>query len=191
MKVEPGHRKMIRHWDEPGHAHELTFSCYERWPLLNRDDFKRVLSGSVNAACEGHDFDLVSFVFMPEHVHLIVLPRTFDATISQLLYAIKRPFSFRLKQLLIEEGNPLLHKLTIRDRPGKMTFRFWQEGPGYDRNLMKRDAMVAAIEYIHLNPVRRELCNHPADWKWSSFNHYDKPSQPPAPDLPTVHGIYF
>ncbi len=36
-----------------------------------------------------------------------------------------------------------------------MTFRHWQEGPGYDRNLTKPTTILAAIDYIHLNPVRR------------------------------------
>jgi hypothetical protein len=31
----------------------------------------------------------------------------------------------------------LLERLTVRQRPGVATFRFWQEGPGYDRNLTK------------------------------------------------------
>ncbi len=31
------HRKRVRHFDEPGHVHELTFSCYERRPLLVDD----------------------------------------------------------------------------------------------------------------------------------------------------------
>ena len=39
---EPGgatdrRRKKIRHFDEPGHAHFLTFSCYGRLPLLSKD----------------------------------------------------------------------------------------------------------------------------------------------------------
>jgi len=28
MKTRVGHRKRVRHYDEPGDCHELTFSCY-------------------------------------------------------------------------------------------------------------------------------------------------------------------
>jgi putative transposase len=31
------HRKRVRSYNEPGHAHELTFSCFHRLPLLSRD----------------------------------------------------------------------------------------------------------------------------------------------------------
>jgi len=30
-------RKKVRHYDEPGDAHFLTFSCYRRMPLLSKD----------------------------------------------------------------------------------------------------------------------------------------------------------
>jgi putative transposase len=191
MEIEPGHRKRIKHWHEPGHAHELTFSCYQRLPLLESDNWKRLLSQSIDRAIEKYSFDLVAFVYMPEHVHLIVLPRSDEAPIDRLLWAIKRPFSYRVKQDLTRQHSPWLHRLTVRERPGRLSFRFWQEGPGYDRNLMSYDAMVAAMDYIHLNPVRRELCEHPDQWKWSSWKHYHEPDQPADPDLPTVHGIEF
>jgi len=74
---------------------------------------------------------------------------------------------------LIEERDPLLETLTIRDRPGHTSFRFWQEGPGYDRNIRKDDTLRAAIDYIHRNPVRRGLVGGPSDWKWSSWHAYE------------------
>jgi putative transposase len=30
-------RKKRRSWNEPGHAHELTFTCMRRWPMLAKD----------------------------------------------------------------------------------------------------------------------------------------------------------
>ncbi|MGO8747835.1 MAG: hypothetical protein ACLQNE_17820 [Thermoguttaceae bacterium] len=40
-------------------------------------------------------------------------------------------------------GTALLERLTIRQRPGVKTFRSWQEGLGYDRNLVKRSTIFA------------------------------------------------
>lgn len=36
-----------------------------------------------------------------------------------------------------------------------MSFRYWQEGPGYDRNLSSEQIVMAAIDSIHENPARR------------------------------------
>ena len=135
--------------------HELTFSCFKRKPLLTNDVWRGILATSVEVACVNEGFDLVTFVFMPEHVHLLVA-RT------------KQPTSRQIKELLIGAGSSLVERLTVRERPGKSCFRFWQEGPGFDRNIFTAAAIEASINYIHQNPVKRGLCKRAVEWKWSS-----------------------
>lgn len=189
MKPPPGHRKRIRHYHEPGHIHELTFSCYQRWPLLTNDVWRGMLAESLTRAVENHGYRLTGFVFMPEHVHLMVYSVAEAGTIDGLLKAIKRPFSYRIKQLLEQSRSRLLERLTIRQRPGVETFRFWQEGPGYDRNFNESATALGAIDYLHYNPVRRGLAKNAVDWKWSSARYYlvDPPQQ--YPELPTIHSL--
>jgi putative transposase len=167
------HRKRVRHYHDPGHCHELTFSCYHRRPLLTNHLWRGLLSESIDRAAERHDYHLTAFVYMPEHVHLLVYPGPTASRIDALLKAIKRPFSFRIKRLLLESGSSLLSSLTIEQRPGVHTFRYWQEGPGYDRNLDRVESILAAIDYIHLNPVRRGLVTQAVEWQWSSARWYE------------------
>ena len=91
--------------------------------------------------------------------------------------------------MLVQNRSRLLERLTIRQRPGVTTFRFWQEGPGYDRNLESESAVLAAIDYIHLNPVRRGLCQRAIDWKWSSIHYYLDPTAPADPALPRLYSL--
>jgi len=189
MNSPVGHRKRIRHYDLPGHLHELTFSCYQRRPLLTNDRWRVMLSTSIDRACQRHRYRLASFVFMPEHVHLLVWPSDADSAVEQLLRAIKRPFSYRVKQLLQQEQHELLEQLTIQQRPGVNTFRFWQEGPGYDRNLVEPATILKAIEYIHLNPVRRGLCKLAVDWKWSSARYYYSDEYEQESDIPVISNL--
>ncbi len=130
------HRKQVKHYDDPGQLRELTFSCYKQMPLLTKPKWLAMLAKSVDAATYRHGFDLAGFVFMPDHVHLLVAPRIKGIAVARLLYAIKRPLSYRIKMDLIARNDPLLIALTVKERPGKSSFRFWQEGPGYDRNLI-------------------------------------------------------
>jgi len=123
---------------------------------------------------------------MPEHVHLLVFPTVSMYSTSDLLFAVKKPVSFRVKKMLEAENSALLKSLTICERPGKMTFRFWQEGPGYDRNLLYDSTVRKVIDYINLNPVRRGLVEQPQDWPWSSFNAYEEIAPPSKVVLPTV-----
>ncbi len=135
------HRKTVRHFHEVGHLHELTFSCYRRMPLLTNDVWREKLARSVEAAGKEWAMELVGFVFMPEHVHLLVYPTGIEPSISRYLARIKQPFSKQIKDILTGQGSRLLSKLTVRKRPGKECFRFWQEGPGVDRNLFSADAI--------------------------------------------------
>lgn len=183
------HRKRVRHFNEPGHCHELTFSCFHRFPLLTRDDVCQLLSQSLGRALVQQGFWLLAFVYMPEHLHLLVFPVTPTVQIERLLFAIKRPFSYRVKGYLEHNDLALLQQLTVQERPGKTVFRFWQEGPGYDRNLTSRAAVLSVIDYIHNNPVRRGLSATPDQWKWSSWRYYHQASEFRNPALPTVHGV--
>jgi putative transposase len=106
---------------------------------------------------------LAAFVYMPEHVHLLVFPLPGASGVDALLKAIKRPYSYRIKQLLIDANSPWLPKLMMRQRPGVTTFRYWQEGPGYDRNLKHPQAVESSIDYLHNNPVRQKLCVRATD----------------------------
>jgi putative transposase len=184
------HRKLVKHYHEPGDLHELTFSCYQRLPLLTNDLWRQQLARSIDLAGQRTGFELVAFVFMPEHVHLIVVPCSSEVAIDRYLAFIKQPFSKLIKQLLIDAKSPLVDRLTVRERPGKTCFRFWQEGPGYDRNLNRSGTIEAAIDYLHQNPVRRGLVQRAIDWKWSSARWYlpDPPREQFA-DLPFVHGL--
>lgn len=133
--------------------------------------------------------ELVGFVFMPEHVHFLVFPREVNPSMGDYLARLKQPFSKEIKEILVRNRSSLLKRLTVRERPGKYCFRFWQEGPGYDRNLFSPEAIELSLEYIHNNPVRRGLCRNPVDWKWSSARFYLDPERPEDPDLPRIYGL--
>jgi putative transposase len=167
------HRKRVKHYNDPGHYHELTFSCFQRRPLLTNHQWRCLLSESIDRAIQRHRYALNAFVFMPEHVHLLVVPQPEASGIDELLKAIKRPYSFRIKRLLEELNSPLLKTLEVQQRPGVRSFRYWQEGPGYDRNLERAETVLAAIDYFHLNPVKRGLVKRAIDWQWSSARWYE------------------
>jgi putative transposase len=183
------HRKTVRHFHEVGHLHEFTFSCYGRLPLLTNDTWREKLARCVEAAGKEASMALVGFVFMPEHVHLLVYPTAPNPSIARYLARIKQPFSKQIKDILVGQGSRLLSKLTVLERPGKTCFRFWQEGPGFDRNLFSPEAIESSLEYIHNNPVKRGLCRVAVDWKWSSARYYLDRSTPQDPDVPMIHGL--
>jgi len=178
--------KTIKHYHEPGDLHELTFSCYRQMKLLTNDAWRGYLVRSIDSAGDQFRFNLVAFVFMPDHVHLLVFPLDEKPDLEGYLAAVKRPVSAEVKRDLQGAGSPLLKRLTIQERLGKFVFRFWQEGPGYDRNLQRPATVLSSIDYLHMNPVRRKLVTQTRLWKWSSSRFYESDGQEFDAYLPRI-----
>lgn len=169
MKSMHRHR---RNFNEPGHAHELTFSCYRGYPFLQAERTCLWLAEAIDAAREKYAFDLWAYVFMPNHAHLIIRPREREYDIAAIRKAIKAPVGRQAIAFLKSESSPWMERITRRR--GKKTERlFWQSGGGYDRNITTRATLLAMIDYLHLNPVRKQLVDRARDWRWSSALWYE------------------
>ncbi|QDT37715.1 hypothetical protein [Stratiformator vulcanicus] len=101
----------------PGHAHELTFSCFRRLPLLSRERNCSWLAESIDAARERLRFHLRAYVFMLEHVHLIVKPSAPDYDMGSIRTAIKSPVSKRAVDWLDKRRGRLADVQEAIERP--------------------------------------------------------------------------
>lgn len=160
-----------RNFNDPGHAHELTFSCYKRYPFLKTERTCVWLAESINLARSRFHFDLWAYVFMPEHVHLIVHPRSLSYDMAMIRQAIKEPVGRTALEWLEAHAPEWLPRLTVTTNTRTRRY-FWLPGGGYDRNITEPETLQAMMEYIHLNPVRRGLVERAEDWKWSSAGWY-------------------
>jgi len=151
----------------PGEGHELTFSCYHRFRFLAAERTCEWLADAIDKARTALDFALWAYVFMPEHVHLIIYPRQPVYDIESILKKIKEPVGRKAVKYLKAHAPHWLARITVR-RGLRIERRFWQSGGGYDRNIREPMTLFAMIEYVHQNPVRRGLVAHARDWKWSS-----------------------
>jgi putative transposase len=167
------HRKTRRVFNEPGHVHFLTFSCFHRLALLSGDAARQWLIEAVEAARQKQRFTLHAYAVMPEHAHLLVRSLVAPYDVSAWLRAIKRPVAWKARQHLVHTGRAAwLRKLTV-SRGGKAAFRFWDAGGGFDRNIWRLDTLREVIDYIHANPVRRGLVASPTEWAWSSARFWN------------------
>jgi putative transposase len=170
-----------RTFNTPGHAHELTFSCYERFQFLRSGRTCQWLADAINVARVKHQFDLWAYVFMPEHVHLIVFPRRKEYEMRQILSGIKLPVAKRAIQFLVQSNSPWLARIS-RQRGTRNERLFWQSGGGYDRNITCGKTLLKMIDYLHNNPVRRGLVEQARNWKWSSAAAFEGAASPLAVD---------
>ena len=155
----------------PGHAHEITFSCYRRMPLLKSIRVKEWLAESLDYNRTRFNFDLWAYVFMPEHVHLLIFPKEKEYDIDNIRAAIKSRVTKRAFAYLRVNNPRFLEKLLVPNSRSKI-YRFWQDGPGFDRNVFSEKAVGDVIDYLHANPIRRRLCVVATDYAWSSASQY-------------------
>ena len=182
-------RRMMRRpaIHEPGDAHELTFSCYRRFTFLKAERTCEWLANSINEARNKYHFQLWAYVFMPEHVHLLIWPTQPDFAVSKVLKAIKQLVGTKAIEYLRRYAPAWLPRITVR-QGGITQRRFWQPGGGFDASASEPRAILAMIEYIQNNPVRRGLVIRAENWKWSSAG-WAMGKNPLAPDAVDFGGM--
>jgi len=142
----------------------LTFSCFRKLPLFRNDRIKEAFRDHLGRVMAELPAELVAWVVMPDHVHILVWSDPETCTMRRLTHALKTPFSRRVIGRWRELEAPVLAHLV----DGQGRTRFWEHGGGHDRNLLRRGELDRKIAYVHENPVRAGLCTEPSDWPWSS-----------------------
>ena len=158
-------------FNTPGEAHGISFTCFHNLKFLNNDRTRNYLVESINRAKEVHMFDVWAYVIMPEHVHLVIFPSEEEYSISEILKGIKVPVAKRSIAYLRKCRSGILKFMETGLM--KPQYRFWQDGGGYDRNMIDYKELVNLVDYIHNNPVQRGLCESSVDWFWSSARDWE------------------
>ena len=89
---------------------------------------------------------LHEFVLMPDHFHLLISP---SISLERAIQFIKGGFSYRAKKELLSNAE------------------IWQRGFA-DHRIRDADDYEKHKHYVHLNPIKKNLCARPADYPYSS-----------------------
>ncbi|MCB2213428.1 transposase [bacterium] len=164
--------------DDPDAAHYLTFSCHQRRLLFLNPTLCYLFLEKLHDARTKLNFQLLAYVIMPNHVHLLLLPGSIP--MKKIMYHVKQPFSYHAG-LYYKENYPRLHRALSVKRGLKWSFRFWLAGGGFDRLLYTNDDIQKRIRYTHRNPLRWGITENPEMYPWSSFHAYSNKSGKPIP----------
>ena len=144
----------LRRFQQTGHSHFVTFSCYRRQPNFASAEIYDLFVQCLEEMRRRFSMCVYGYVVMPEHVHLLVSEPDRDV-LADAIHYLKLSFAKRL-----------------RSREGRVESRsFWQKRY-YDRNVRDAHEFSVKLRYLHRNPVKRGLVCEAAEWKWSSFRHY-------------------
>ena len=97
---------------------------------------------------DGIKYELIAWVIMPNHVHLLI--RVVEGySLSHLLHAIKSYTAHEANKILNRKG------------------AFWNV-ESFDRMIRDGRHYTNTIAYIENNPVKARLCGAPNEWEFSS-----------------------
>jgi putative transposase len=164
METAHGWRKRNKKYNIAGHAHFLTFSCYRRLPLLTNELWRDWLAQAVRKTCDKYQVALWAYVFMPEHVHLLLKPRQAEYALASVEQVLKLSVVRRVLNSLKAQGSPLLARLQVQENC-RIGYRFWQKGGGYDLNIWTMKKAIEKADYCHRNPVMRKLVKSAEQWR--------------------------
>jgi putative transposase len=142
----------LERYQQAGDLHFVTFSCYHRLAYLDAPLLRDLFEDALQKTHRLYRFDIVGYVVMPEHVHLL-LSEPEKGLLASGLQALKLSVTRRTKR-----------------RP------FWQ-ARYYDFNVFTGGKRIEKLEYMHANPVKRGLVERPEDWRRSSCRHYQTGQQ--------------
>jgi len=118
----------------------VTSNTLHRAPIFEDAAYAREAIECLFRVKRHYPFKLFAFVIMHDHYHfLLTVPRT--NTISRIMNSYKSGLTFDI-------GVP----------------KIWQ--PRFDVRIVKNP--IAAMKYIHMNPVATGMVNDPKDYHWSS-----------------------
>ena len=85
----------LRRYQQTGHLHFITFSCYRRQPKLGTSTARARFEESLEQARRCYGMGVLGYVVMPEHAHLLVSEPE-KAQLSIAIQALKQSVARRL-----------------------------------------------------------------------------------------------
>ena len=138
----------------PGIPHHVTQRGNGRQRTFFSDDDYALYRDLLREHAAASGVAVWSWVLMPNHVHLILVPETQDS-LRACLSKVHRAYAGHI------------HAREQR------TGHFWQGRFGCVA--LDEAHLIAAIPYVALNPVRARLVARAQDWRWSSVHaHLDR-----------------
>ena len=159
-----------------GQLQFLTSSTYRRAQLFASERFCRDFVEILGQVRSEMSFQLIGWVLMPEHFHLLIWPDPAETT-SLIMQELKKRTAQRILAALQQDRrHPWCHSVLAQVRlppsvHSDSEFRVWQRR-FYPFGIYSEKKRLEKLHYMHGNPVKRGLVNSPDQWPWSSFRFY-------------------
>lgn len=151
----------------PGGYYFFTVITHNRRPIFKSDAARRYLRQAWVQTQSQRPFKTVALCLMPDHLHCVWKLPEDDFNYSDRWSAIKSCFT----RLWLASGggeiDPSPSRRKKRER-GIWQRRFWEH------QIRDWEDLERHVLYIHTNPLKHGLVEHPQQWPWSTWHKYYK-----------------
>jgi len=137
----------------PGMPHHVTQRGNRRQQTFFRDDDYQAYLDLMAEWCGEHEVQIWAYCLMPNHVHLIAVPKTGDG----------------LRRAIGEAHRRYTRRINFREG---WRGHLWQGR--FASFVLDEPHLLAAARYVELNPVRAGLVTAPSKYRWSSARAHFK-----------------
>ena len=176
----------------------MTFTVKNWYYVLDRHNRWSIIANSLKFFQKNRELKLYGFVFMINHLHLIIFSKDTIGFVRDFKKFVAREI---LKNIRQTEPNMLkLFRVQVRDteptsgdteptsgdteptvaieeiqgsgrrpEPTTMTYEFWNK-TNMPELIVSEKFFLQKLNYIHENPLKRNYIMKSEDWYWSSAN---------------------
>ena len=150
-------------------AYYLTSVSHNRLPIFQKDEIKQIVANAFDEARKSAGIMIFAYVIMTDHTHVLSDNAREMKDVLRFLNGISAK---RIIDHLKENGyESSLAKLRIQERDNRHKHSVYEHHPNAIR-ITGEDAFMQKVNYIHLNPIRAGLVDHPDEYLYSSSRQW-------------------
>ncbi len=151
----------------PGAYYHVIQRGNNRENIFQSDEDKGLLLQKVEELKEGLNFELLGYVIMDNHYHLLL--QTKEEPLSKIMHRLNNYYSRSFNKRYRRSGHVF--------------------GGRYKASLIQDDGyLLGVLRYVHWNPVKAGICHCANDYQWSSDHCYRR-NKPGLVDIDFILNI--
>ena len=145
----------LRRYYVPNATIFITAVTNNRTPIFKDSDNIQILFTTFKNVVFLHPYELVAYVVLPDHIHLIIQLIKGQENFSTIMKSIKGNFTVNYKKAHNIQNNLVLWQK-----------RFW------DHLIRDENDLKSHLDYIHWNPIKHKYVDAPQKWQYSSLSKW-------------------
>jgi REP element-mobilizing transposase RayT len=162
---------------EPSIPYFVTFTIVEWLNVFTKPEYLKIIWESLQYCRKEKGMKLYSFVFMTNHLHLIISADDKNIKLWEIIRDFKKFTAQKIIQVMQKEENRRwileVMKTAGTKNNANTQYQFWIQDDGAEE-IQSEKFFLQKLNYIHSNPVRSEIVADACSYAWSSAQLYEK-----------------